>query len=741
MLKVLTRAKALVDSADKKNYEGRKLSEIEQAVLDYNEYARVLEKMYALTDERSTKDTNVAMLDEAEQEEARALAIQQGQQVAASALPTRVQKKGKSDSERYGRYSNDLQKIEDKASIKMGKVGIAAEYAPSGAVDAKSTFTDCLRNENKIQFFTYSSKLHDQIDKLRTLRDVKMAAKTSGNKDIEKAAAQGEDIFSFEGYTGFVSTNKINTELAAAEEKSKKDKGFFFKSDSEKKASHLKHVQAQQKLLSQMRAKEIGTILNADIVRSYLTFNPKDVDKMMAATNNDKSAKGGDIMEKLHSRAAKGAVLSNQNQKTSGFDWGNFWNALDVGKTLVEVLCGGFLDIKDNFEGLKDALEDAEDCYEKLDAFGIAGYAVKATSFLVDLANFIKDARELYNTYKEEGKDSEAYKDGAKELAIAGTKLGLSLTDILVGAASDIIKASGTIGDTISAGASVAMGTLSAVSGGIQMVSGTIDLVKGIIDTAGAYGAAGDARKEFNNLIAMTNGKSSVGSRVAKRAELQQRKAGAEGIVDSISAGVDVVNGGLGVTAGVLAATGVGAVVGAAFGVTAAILGAFTKGASFVAKQIIARYFKNAKVREDWMGVLGYSADEYAKINKDMGGKSKERFDDSVHRVTGLGSRQKYADALTVTDGIELFVGARAYPTLEGNSKAMVKGALTSLGVGENDFTSVNLPDILEKTGGEKDWRGALQKALTKNTEKIEEDDLNGDKSMRKALLRGDYDK
>ena len=220
MAKQLAQAQVLVNRADRKNYEGKKLSEIEQAVLDYNDYARVLEEMYVHTDKVSVENDNLEMMKEQEQLQGGGTP---GQQVAASAQPTK-RKGAADDSKRFDAYTKKIWNIEAKGmkKSKIGNLDLGWNYTSTSINNPSHdrwAFTECLRNENKIQFLMYSSRLHEQIDKLRHLRDFKMAAKTSGSPSLQNAKAPDEagEIFSYEGYTGFVSAKDIDSELAKAE--------------------------------------------------------------------------------------------------------------------------------------------------------------------------------------------------------------------------------------------------------------------------------------------------------------------------------------------------------------------------------------------------------------------------------------------------------------------------------------------------------------------------------------------
>lgn len=309
----------------------------------------------------------------------------------------------------------------------------------------------------------------------------------------------------------------------------------------------------------------------------------------------------------------------------------------------------------------------------------------------------------------------------------------VSLVDTLSAYAKAGVDIATAAGKLTLEGAATAAKVFQIAGGVTSLITGGVDTALGVRKTVKAHQAVKAADKSRDELTNITGADTSQASRFLHRVKISEEQNRTEGFVDTASGAAKVA----GAIASLIPG---GATVGTVLGVAAS-------AASFVAKQVISKCFNKKRTNAAWEEVLGYSHEEYKGLLSRMGGKSDQRFHDVLRRKTGIATRTDYSEALAVTDAVDLYTAARAYPIInagklenpDDNAQKVIKTTLSGMQFSKPEkYGNIELKDIMEKAKIDGDWRGTLKQAITKNARFNIKEDMG--MSMANDVLSGKYD-
>lgn len=349
----------------------------------------------------------------------------------------------------------------------------------------------------------------------------------------------------------------------------------------------------------------------------------------------------------------------------------------------------------------------------------------------------IVDINQEIKHYKEAGMLDDARIKNYEMIASVINNL-IDVTNVLKDFAKSGVDIATAAGGLTLGGAQIASTIFTAVGGGLSAASGFVNTLFSMAEYNKAErskNAANEGLKQLDDLKKANNNVDiRQGSRMLERVKISASKNKAE-------ASLNMATGAAQIASGIFSAVPGGALVGTALGLAAS-------AASFVGKLAISHYFKGKMVDKTWEGVLGIDEASYKKLKKDLGEKSSERFHNILRRKTGIPTRQDYADALAVTDSVDLFAAAKAYPIInasnldnpESDDQKIIKETLSGMQISDpKKYGNVTLEYIMNKTGANKDWRGTLKHAITNNARFNIKEGIDDSKS--RDIINGKYDK
>jgi len=769
MLKQLETARILIEESDAPKYRDKKPSEIEMAILDYNKYTETLNDLYAKTDEYSRKvpanDINEVInynlrlkFDLQNQEMGKPKEadpqIQEKQINLASTFKNykeemcAIDENGRSKSSAIKAFFEHMVEfVKEKALVKdvVGRGisknhGIAEEYVGGNTqsipIASLSIFRDCLEEVNKAQFLIIIYQLNQNIENLKQLRDRKMAAQTTGHNDVN-GTDENSHVYSYGDGESFVSADNIGSAITETENvisgkydpksmpKNKADKKAVKeeikskKKANEEKRQHLLHIQAEDELSNKFDEKRVGELLNGRIVLAYLSFDPSQYEKSLMNATAESAKEASNTRGKANQIAAGGDINARMYNQISAE------RPTSIGGKIQY-----FLDKISPFLNLIGSIGSAISP-KFAEANEIASQILDGLDQIQNIASFTDTDQ------KDEAKSSDIY-EKLKDICDKIDKV-INIVETLSESAETSIETIFKLGKMSAKGVEKAGNVLGFIGGATNVASGLVDFTKGAINTGQAIKSMKTAKTSMRELEQLSAGGADTAqaSRLVGRAEIIAQQNAAEGVLDMVTGGIQVAGAVSSMIPG-------GEAVGTGLGILASAV-------SFFGKIAISRYFKGKVTDSTWAGVLGYSKGGYEDLISRMGGthfggRADERFHNVLRRKTGLSTRTDYANALLVTDAIDLYTAARAYPIINGGGQAppidtkqqVIKTTLSGMQIKPSEYGSVELDTILDNLKLDTDWRGTLKKAITNNSVYNIKEDLSTDRA--EAVMNGKYD-
>ncbi len=747
--------KILINS-DPSQFINQQPSEIEKHILCLNENITTFKRLYKLTDETALETTphkldiairyavNSGSFTDKEGDNSKAYGDRelkkyqksfQNYQKDAEA----IDKEGGSNWSRFKNYfvshkrfvkSHVLDAKQEYLRVMPSYLALAGtEATPHYSADAQllEVFKSCLSSKNKMLFLRMAVQLNRNLEDIKQIRDQKIVSKMyladEGHDKEERANRPQQRFMSFGKHRNFVGFD---------EKTEGKTSYFIQEKDTKKVGSHVSHIQAARELEQRMEAKKVGDVLNADIVLTYLDFNPDEFESQM------------NIIKRYNSKDMADALIDIRGRQ---MPWQNT-QAIDTSVSMVKDLLSenAPLIIPFGHTGLDaflmtllplfnvEEMGKARDVLEAIQAKAIDN-DLKSDAITSGLTeDHIKELKDLklekggddikYNASYRLGEDGNSAEisaetvthdalirqfalesglegvnallqgvsttlyilqlcDIAKQinhLQSAGDEEGASMlaataaqkaVRIFGGGSKTVMAGVKCVCDALTAAGVMSLGSASIVSVVSDALGSTATLLTGAVDTLAGVKKIVSSSKSVH---AARDAKKALDGTVYSGAD-EAKRAQAKRFLGQrkLAAKED--------RAAAIADTTSGAVrtLGAALAfvpvpgmsIVSTVIGAGASAASVAAKLIISKVYKGKRVDQAWADVLGYSsAGEYNKLINQMGGKGAERFHDVLRRKTGLATRSHYAGALQITDAIDLYTGAKAFNIINPGGKA-----------------------------------------------------------------------
>lgn len=634
-----------------------------------------------------------------------------------------------------------------------------------------------IANQSKI--LPFRANIYSRLEKYKQDRDMARFIKQSGilatigigEKPVYSFRVGNQIIYGYLDSDNKFCTFKNKDELIAGDEKiserQKKKLGKIYDEEVEK-------IQALGDLESRLDKSGLMDKINLETITAYMNFNENEFEKQAEVyrtitaagmTSEKPSAQGyGGVFERegqlgklikdniltvaeqgvgkapLALNAIDGRTISIYDLETMVRNPSSILNApadkkpefqfsIDIAHLNDASLLLDNINKGKNWEDLGDKVRLIQSDGEPMDVpkadifkglcvnggMGLLKCPVEALSIIKNCFEVRKMAKQIAHT-RQIG-DSGFLSDQVSQIidAIAFGTNNIALKTLSAGAsavgntskilASTGLMSLGTMSDFVSVTGKVT-GAVNIATGAINMGVGIKDIAKGAHDVKRAE----TAKKELDKF----QGKdTSQNSRFLNGVKIAAQQKRAQGILNTVTGAAEI-------TAGVLSLIPSGTAQMVGTGITLANV-----AVKFLGKFLISKYFKGKKKDKAWADILGFkSREEYQSLEKRVG---KENFRRVLRRRTGVTTRQSYADALNITDAIDIFTMAKLHSgkaDTKNEDEQLVQKTLSGAGYSNPaKYKDLKLKDILAKVDAADGWKAVLKNSITdkKSREKSED--------------------
>lgn len=302
------------------------------------------------------------------------------------------------------------------------------------------------------------------------------------------------------------------------------------------------------------------------------------------------------------------------------------------------------------------------------------------------------------------------------------TALGFISNDVILKSTKAVTSAVENTSKIIAGAGAMSLSTLSGilsvtgkVTGAANIASGVINTGKGVYDAFKAGNDMHEANKADMELGQYGMRRTAQNSRFLHRVRTAAQQRVAEGVLNAATGAVEIA-------AGILSIIPSPYVQMAGSGI-----GFANMALKFLVKFVISKYFKSKHKNQAWADILGFSGIKQYKAFEDKVGK--ENFRRVLRRKTGVTTRQSYADALNITDAVDIFTMAKLHSGKTGGiastDEKIVQTTLSGVGYSDpKKYKDLKLKDVLSKVGVGDDWKSTLKSSITDKSSREKSEDI-----------------
>ena len=623
---------------------------------------------------------------------------------------------------------------------------------------------------NQGMILPFRANIYSRLEKYKQDRDMSRFIKQSGvfgiggdfkNKTIYSFKVGNTIVYGYLDGDNKFCTFRDKDELIKDEFTDKKGK-----TDESKKKKlgktydeEVAKIQALGELESKLDSSGLMNTINLETITSYMNFNESEFEKQAALYRTLSSAgmtsQKPDIDSGYDGEGKSGIIPDRKKVSEMAKD-----NALDIAEEVPEKIITGLSKIPSKFmpfdwlkigaDNVKDAgllLENFEydrawseagDKLNLIEKDGTVKEVLKADVFRglcinggiglakcpAEALNIIKNCKEVPQMLEDLAHAGQIGNGGffSEETEKALEVSGFISNDIILKSTSAAVSAVENTSKVIAGAGAMSLSTLSGIlsvtgniSGAVDIISGTINFAKGGYDALKGRHDLHKAQKADSELGQYGAEKTAQNSRFLHRVEVAARQRRAQGILDTITGAAEI------------AAGAISLIPSPATQITGTVLSLANMALKLIGKFAISKYFKSKHKNQAWADILGFSGIKQYKAFEDKVGK--ENFRRVLRRKTGVTTRQSYADALNITDAIDIFTMAKLHSgKTDDTASTDEKIVQTTLsGVGYSDpkkYKDLKLKDVLSKVGVGDDWKSTLKASITDKNEREKSEDI-----------------
>ncbi len=481
--------------------------------------------------------------------------------------------------------------------------------------------------------------------------------------------------------------------------------------------------------------------INLETITSYMNFNESEFEKKLIEYKASNAEKPTVQSADVYDAEEKSSVMSGLKDSfdfTREYGFGlasaasdylqngkiTFLNDIKSLDSLLEVVGdGGSFSEKDGILTLVDKTGKITDVVSKESVMN--GLKIESglgiTNDIFSAINVGASAVGLLDTLKELKHELKISDNGVLSNSTARVidASNTLVNDIGLGSLSFLSSATANVSKTMASAGAMSFNTLSGilsvtgkVTGGLNIASGVLNTGKGLYDSFKAGNDMHEANKADTKLNQFAAEQVAGNKRYLHRVrtDAQQRVAG--GVLNTLTGAIDIAG-------GIISFFPAAQVAGT-------VLSLANMALKLIGKFAISKYFKSKHKNQAWADILGFSGIKEYKAFEDKVGK--ENFRRVLRRKTGVTTRQSYADALNITDAIDIFTMAKLHSGKTDDTASTDEKIIqtTLSGVGYSDpkkYKNLKLSDVLSKVGAGDDWKSTLKASITdkKSREKSED--------------------